>query len=91
MLTKGDPATAGSRILEGHIGQYDAHISERLKAAGAVLPGKTNMDEFAMGSSNEHSAYGPVANPWDLETVPVRAAGWRIEPPVSVPIESGAW
>src|SRR6185503_19751653 len=44
VLTKGDPATAGSRILEGHIGQYDAHIAERLRAAGAVLPGKTNMD-----------------------------------------------
>ena len=67
---KGGQCTAGSRILEGYIAPYDAHITERLRAVGAVILGKTNMDEFAMGSSNEHSAYGPVANPWDLETVP---------------------
>ena len=65
---KGGQCTAGSRILEGYIAPFDAHITERLRAAGAVILGKTNMDEFAMGSSNEHSAYGPVANPWDLET-----------------------
>src|SRR6478672_10159853 len=72
---KGGQCTAGSRILEGYIAPFDAHITERLRSAGAVILGKTNMDEFAMGSSNEHSAYGPVANPWDLETVPGGSSG----------------
>src|SRR3989441_9391537 len=71
----GGQATAGSRILEGYRSPYDAHITEHLRDAGAVILGKTNMDEFAMGSSNEHSAYGPVANPWDLETVPGGSSG----------------
>ncbi len=72
---RGGQCTAGSRILEGYVAPYDAHITERLRAVGAVMLGKTNMDEFAMGSSNEHSAYGPVANPWDLETVPGGSSG----------------
>jgi aspartyl-tRNA(Asn)/glutamyl-tRNA(Gln) amidotransferase subunit A len=72
---KGGQATAGSRILEGYLAPYDAHITERLREAGAVILGKTNMDEFAMGSSNEHSAYGPVSNPWDLDTVPGGSSG----------------
>ena len=72
---RGGQCTAGSRILEGYIAPYDAHITERLRAVGAVLLGKTNMDEFAMGSSNEHSAFGPVANPWDLDTVPGGSSG----------------
>ncbi len=72
---EGGQCTAGSRILEGYIAPYDAHITERLRDVGAVVLGKTNMDEFAMGSSNEHSAYGPVANPWDLETVPGGSSG----------------
>jgi len=71
----GGQCTAGSRILEGYRSPYDAHITERLRDAGAVILGKTNMDEFAMGSSNEHSSYGPVANPWDLETVPGGSSG----------------
>jgi aspartyl-tRNA(Asn)/glutamyl-tRNA(Gln) amidotransferase subunit A len=72
---RGGQCTAGSRILEGYISPFDAHITERLRAVGAVILGKTNMDEFAMGSSNEHSAYGPVSNPWDLETVPGGSSG----------------
>ena len=72
---EGGQCTAGSRILEGYISPYDAHITERLRDVGAVILGKTNMDEFAMGSSNEHSGYGPVANPWDLETVPGGSSG----------------
>ena len=75
VLTAGQPSTAGSRILDGYLSPYDAHISQRLRAAGAVLPGKTNMDEFAMGSSTEHSAWGPTANPWDLERVPGGSSG----------------
>jgi len=71
----GGQCTAGSRILEGYVAPYDAHITERLRDAGAVFLGKTNMDEFAMGSSNEFSAYGPVANPWDLDTVPGGSSG----------------
>ena len=75
VLTRGDSATAGSAILKGYVSPYDAHISERLHDAGAILPGKTNMDEFAMGSSTEFSAYGPTANPWDLDRVPGGSSG----------------
>jgi aspartyl-tRNA(Asn)/glutamyl-tRNA(Gln) amidotransferase subunit A len=75
VVTHGQPSTAGSKILAGWTSPYDAHIAEKLRAAGAVFPGKTNMDEFAMGSSTEHSAWGPTANPWDLERVPGGSSG----------------
>jgi aspartyl-tRNA(Asn)/glutamyl-tRNA(Gln) amidotransferase subunit A len=72
---KGGQCTAGSRILEGYRAPYDAHITERLRESGAVILGKTNMDEFAMGSSTEHSAYGPTRNPWDLARIPGGSGG----------------
>ena len=64
------PSTSGSRILEGYTPPYTATAVEKLVNAGAPMLGKTNMDEFAMGSSNENSGYGPVKNPWDLDRVP---------------------
>ena len=70
LVMKGAPATAGSKILQGYHPPYDATAVSRLEAAGAVLLGKLNCDEFAMGSSNENSAYGPVRNPVDTERVP---------------------
>jgi aspartyl-tRNA(Asn)/glutamyl-tRNA(Gln) amidotransferase subunit A len=72
---RGGQCTAGSRILAGYTSPYDSHVTERLRAVGAVILGKTNMDEFAMGSSTEHSAYGPTANPWDLDRVPGGSSG----------------
>lgn len=75
LVMKGAPATAGSKILQGYHPPYDATAVARLEAAGAVLLGKINCDEFAMGSSNENSAYGPVRNPVDPERVPGGSSG----------------
>jgi hypothetical protein len=83
LVTTDMPSTSGSKILEGFLSPYDATVVARSRAAGLVPLGKTNMDEFAMGSSTEHSAYGPTHNPWDLDRIPAAPAAAR--PPPSRP------
>ncbi|MEJ1091922.1 Asp-tRNA(Asn)/Glu-tRNA(Gln) amidotransferase subunit GatA [Microbacterium istanbulense] len=75
LVTTDQPSTSGSKILEGYMSPFDATVVARSRAAGLIPIGKTNMDEFAMGSSTEHSAYGPTRNPWDLDRIPGGSGG----------------
>lgn len=75
ICVEGQPLTAASKILENYISPYDATVTQKLKQAGVVLAGRLNLDEFAMGSSTENSAYGPTCNPWDLSRVPGGSSG----------------
>ena len=75
LVAEGMPTTCGSKILEGWHAPYDSTVTRKLREAGVVILGKTNMDEFAMGSSTENSAYGPTHNPWDLDRIPGGSGG----------------
>ena len=75
LVREGEPTSCASRILEGFVSPYSATVVERLECAGAVVIGRTNLDEFAMGSSTEHSIFGPARNPWDPERTPGGSSG----------------
>ncbi len=95
LTMRGVPTTCGSKILEGWRPPYDSTVVARLRAADMVILGKTNMDEFAMGSSTEHSAYGPTHNPWDLTRIPGGSGGGSaaalaaFEAPLSIGTDTG--
>ena len=95
IVTEGLPTTCGSRILEGWRPPYDATVTRLVREAGLVVLGKTNMDEFAMGSSTEHSAFGPTHNPWDLDRIPGGSGGGSaasvaaFEAPLAVGTDTG--
>ncbi|MDZ7577961.1 MAG: amidase family protein, partial [Candidatus Nanopelagicales bacterium] len=95
LATRGIPTTCGSRILDGWRPPYDATVVTRLRRAGLPILGKTNMDEFAMGSSTEHSGFGPTRNPWDLDRIPGGSGGGSaaalaaFEAPLAVGTDTG--
>ncbi|UQX89934.1 Asp-tRNA(Asn)/Glu-tRNA(Gln) amidotransferase subunit GatA [Jatrophihabitans telluris] len=95
VVTKGVPTTSGSKILQGWVPPYDATVTRKVREAGIVMLGKTNMDEFAMGSSTENSAYFPTSNPWDLSRVPGGSSGGSsaavaaLQAPLSIGTDTG--